>query len=61
METLVRERLDRFVADNSWCNMFSYAEVIYIFLYVNRIMVSSLAFEIWGESGETAIGETISF
>lgn len=29
MDTVVRERLDRFVADNNWCNMFPYAEVIH--------------------------------
>ncbi|XP_048494301.1 uncharacterized protein LOC125494664 [Beta vulgaris subsp. vulgaris] len=29
MDTVVRERLDRFVADINWCNMFPYAEVIH--------------------------------
>lgn len=29
MDTLVRERLDRFIADNNWCSKFPYAEVIH--------------------------------
>lgn len=29
VETLVRDRLDRCMADNHWCSMFSYAEVIH--------------------------------
>ncbi|XP_056688734.1 uncharacterized protein [Spinacia oleracea] len=29
METMVRERLDRYIADTQWCSMFPYSEVIH--------------------------------